>query len=687
MADRPRTNDPDRQQETTSAKAYKRRIGISAKESSDLANEVRECIETCYYFERDNRREAEIDLAFVAGDQWPQVVKQQRANTRPMLVINQIPQFVNQVVNPIREADLAIKVKPEDDQQDPKIARIYDQLISQIQYLSDAKSVYVTAHEHQVKCGIGWWRVASEYVDDASFDQELRIQKIRNPLSVYCDPGAVKLDRSDAMWIIVAEPWPRKTFKRKWPNAHSQDSVVIPSNSSPAGFLWESDDYVIVAEYYKKVPVMKTLALLESGETVDVTKLSNEQVRSMGIVSTRECHSHKVMKYVASGKEILEAPVEWPGKYIPLIPAIGGETPLKNGTMRFGITRAMRDPQQMMNFYRTATAEAIAWAPKTPWLVTDDMVSKYLSDWVNINTTNKPFLRYTPDKQFPNLKPERPGPPDVPNALIGGGEMAAEDMKRVSSIYDASLGARSNETSGVAIRSREAQGDVANNHYQDNLVHSLTHCGRVLVDLIPRIYDNQRIIRLTNPQGQEEPVTINRVLYEFDGKPILENDLSVGRFDVRVTVGKNFLTKRVEAVNALMEMTKGIPNQDAQLMLAYMMVKNSDWPGAEELAKYIKNMIPAALFADPNDPNAPKPPGPMDDPAKVAELEKLAAQIDETKQRTKKSWAETQKTLAETDLLDGQIDGQFAGTPLQQEGEEKPPKLPPDFEGGQLSVH
>lgn len=667
---------------------------LSKEEEKAVVARAREFIEDVYVFERDNRREAEIDLQFVAGDQWPAAVKAARGTTRPMLTINQLPQFVQLVTNPTREADIGIKAVPVDDAADPETAKIYNSIIQDIEYLSTAKTVYVTGNEHQAKCGIGWWRVCSQYVDDAVFDQELRIKRINNPLAVYCDTAAVEPDRSDAMAMAVVENWPRKAFKKKYPNA-SEQSIDVPNNAGAGtNFQWSSQDVVAVAEYYEKVPKKKLLAQLGDGSTVDITGKGEGELGELDaqqtIVGVREVDTYQVKKYLVSGLEVLEGPIDWPGKYIPLIPVLGAETPLKSGTMRYGVVRFARDPQQLMNFYRTATAEAIALSPKAPYLVTLKQIGPHKQAWDTLNTENRPYLPYTPDPDAPGIKPAREHPPETPEALMREANIAAEDLQRVTGIYPASMGARSNETSGVAIGQRQSQTDTANSHYADNLMHSLVHTGRVLIDLIPHIYDNERVLRIKGQDGKESKVTINKVLYVFNGQEVMQNDLSAGRFDVRVTVGRNYITKRIETLNALLEMTKSLPPQ-AQLLMLDLIVKNMDFPDSEELVKRFRSLIPPEALADPNDPNAPKPPGPMDDPMMVAQLEELAAKIEDLKKSAGLKEAQRIKTLAEADATDaetGQIvmpqiigAGQDGATPA-----EPPPEPPSGFEGGALQA-
>ncbi len=641
---------------------------LSKDEEREIVAEVREHLEDVYQYERDNRREAQIDLLFLSGDQWPEAAKQLRGTTRPMLTINQLPQFVRQVTNPTRQADIAIKVAPVDDDSDPQLAKIYDGVIKQIEDRSTAKSVYVWGNEQQCNCGIGWWQVKTQYVDDASFDQEIILERIENPLSVYCDPAAVKPDRSDAMRITVVENWPRKTFKKKYPKA-AEASVDTADGTQAYGtssFTWSTKDTVAVAMHFRKVPIKKQLALLVTGETVDITKMGEAQAGALDIQQVREVETYKVEKYLVTGEEVLEGPIDWAGKYIPIVPVMGAEIPLKNGVMRYGVVRFARDPQQIMNFAETAAAEAIAMAPKTPWLATPTMIGKYKSQWDQINLQNQPYLLYEVDPlaSATGGAPKRESGPEIPAALLSQSDRAAEQLKRVTGIYEASLGQRSNETSGIAIARRQSEGDTANAHFSDNLMHSLIYTGRILVDLIPRIYDNQRIMRLhLDTSGKPQPVQINQLAIDpetklpvigDDGQPIYINDLSTGTFDVRVTVGRSFLSKRMEAVGAMLEFAKSLPPQ-AQLLFLDLIAKNSDWPGAEEVSKRLRSLIPPAALADPDDPNAPKPPGPLDDPMVVAKLESMAAQTDKTKADTRKADADASKVIKETNAADMEL--------------------------------
>lgn len=602
-----------------------------------LVGTVRDALQEAYEHDRQNREEANTDLEFLAGNQWPDSVKSQREG-RPMLTINRLPQFVRQITNDVRQADMAIKVAPEDDDSDPELAEIYDDLIRQIQYRSSAKHVYSQAAEHQAGCSIGWFRVTTAYADDMSFNQEIKIKGIADPLSVYADPGSIEPDRSDAMWIAVTERVPKKTFKRRYPKA-SESGVDIPNDGSSA-FSWASDDSVSIAEYWYKVPVVKTLGLTADGQTLDLTTMQPDIVKLLGVVQTRPCHTHKIEMAIVSGTEVLEGPFSWPGKYIPLIPVIGGEFPLGGKLYRYSAIRFARDPQQIYNYARSAFAETIANAPKAPYVATADQIKDFKGMWDTAHTKNRPYLLYGHDPQAPG-PPKREHPPEMPTAFMQEALTAEGDMKATVGIYDAALGAKSNETSGIAIGRRQAESDVANYHFVDNLHRSLEHCGRILIDLIPKVYDNERVMRLRGEDGEERSVTINKTTYAENGMPVMVNDLSAAAFDVRVTVGRGYATKRAETADAMIEFMKAIPQSGP--VLADLIAKALDFPDSDMIAERLKKMAQQQGMIEP-DEDTPPPPDPLADPMVRVELENKHAD-------TRKKLADARKVEIETAML------------------------------------
>lgn len=600
---------------------------LSKAEGEEIVKEARERLDQAWDKDRKNRQEMATDLRFLAGDQWPDSVKTERdLDGKPMLTINRMPQFLRQVTNPVRSADLSIKTAPVDDKSDPKLAEIFDGLLKQIQYQSSARAVYAACSEHQTACGIGWARVCTDYAHDDTFDQEISIEAIPNPLSVYDDPGAIQPDRCDSKWRIITEMMPRPAFKAKYSKA-AEVGVDKPSDGLE-GISWYTDDHVRIAEYWRMVPVEKTIALTDQGETIDLAKVPEWQQASLGIKQTRKVDAYDVEMYIISGSEVLEGPKPWAGKYLPQVPFIGSEIPVESGTYRHGVLRFLRDPQQLYNYYRTACAESIGAAPKAPFVATAKQIGKYQDQWATANRKNRAYLLYEADPLAPG-PPKREPPPDTPAALIHEASAAVEDMNGVTGIYPASLGAQSNETSGIAISRRQIQGDAANYHYQDNYQRSLEYLGRVLVDIIPKVMDTERVIRILGDDDAETFVPINKAMIDpMTGQQTIVNDLSAGRFDIRVRIARSADTKRMETANSMMEFLKAFPA--AAPLIGDLVAKNSDWPGAEEIAKRLHNTIPPEVLVDPDDPNTQPPasPNPMDDPVIKSEVDLRNAQAE-----------------------------------------------------------
>lgn len=590
----------------------------------DLVREVNDRLSQAYNFDQHNRDSAAAALKFLAGDQWPELARTARAN-RPMLTINKLPQFLHQVTNDIRKNSPVLKVTPVGAGGDPVIAQIYDGIISDIQYRSSAKTVYATGGYHAAACGIGHWRVKTCYQDEDTFDQEIKVELIPYPLAVYWDPAAVKPDRSDAMWCIVVDLVPTDTFKLKYPGASQTSISEVRAPTFSTGIFWQTRDYVLVAEYWCKVPARKTLTAFEDGSTFDTTSMNVMQLYQLQqmhgqAVRRRVANSFTIEQSIVTGAEVLSGPNKWPGRYIPIVPVIGTEIPLERQTVRKGLIHDAMDAQQLYNYYRSAAAEHIALAPKSPWLVTDAMIGKHKNDWNTLHSSNKPFIRYTPDANATGQagKPERVHAPEPPQALWREAEIATDDLKATTGIYDASLGAQSNETSGVAIKRREAQGDTANFHYQDNLAASIEHTGRIFIDLIPKVYDNQRVVRLMSESGEATTVPINHTIYDDGGQPVMLNDLSVGRFDVRVTIGPSYQTKRLESASAIVELMQAVGPNLAPL-IAPLAVKNMDIPDADQAAQVLERAVSGMLPPDPNAP--PPPPDPAQQQAQMLQLE------------------------------------------------------------------
>ena len=625
----------------------------------DIVKEAREALSVSAEFDRDNRREAMEDLRFVAGFHWNDAARSERGK-RPMITINRSGQFLRQVSNPIRQNMPTIKVEPDGDD-DSYMAEIANGLFRQIQYNSSASHVYAGAVEHMVACGIGWFRIMTDYKDEESFDQEIMIKRIFNPLSVFADPSDLEPARSNMGFCLVSEIWPREAFKKKWPGK-SQNSIESPPETATnsSGITWGSTDTVRVAEFWKRTEVPITIAKLKTGETVNITDMPKKQLqmlKEMGLIAgTRQSKTHKVTMTLVSGDDILEETYECPCRWIPIIPVIGAEVPLEQGVYRHGLIRFQREPQQLHNYFMSVAAESLGQQPKSPYLATPKQIGKYRSLWDNANTSSTPYLLYDPDKDVPGGQPTRIAPPPLPTGLIQMAQMLADDMKATTGIYDAALGNKSNETSGVAIGARIEQGNQATFHFNDNLEHSLEHAGRVMLDMMPKIYDSQRTLRLMGEDGTETETEINQPSVTYDGQQMITNDMTQMRFKtVRVIMGPSYASKRQEAIQQLTQLIQAMPHLGQ--IAGDIIARNLDVEGAEEIAKRAKMMLPPAMLqmeqeggegGQPMMPQQP-PPDPMQQMQQEGQAKAMQLELQTAEAKTQQELAKVEQEKAKAE--------------------------------------
>jgi len=594
---------------------------------ADFLKEARERYDRARQRELSNVAEAYEDLEFRAGEQWDNEAKKARAD-RPCLTINRIPQFVRQVTGDMRQMKPAIKVVPVDNKGDPETAEVQAGMIRYIENRSDAPAVYFQAADSQVACGVGAWRVLTEYADDSTFNQELRIAPIEDAVAVMWDPDAVLPTREDAMWCFVPVDMTRAAFKAKYPNASVES---FDGGEHQATFTdWYGDDYVRVAEYWYKKPAKRLLALSPDGSVVDLTDAEPQEIELAKAEGARIewRDSYKVCRAIISASEVLEPHTEWPGRYIPIVPVWGEEIRIGRKIVRHGIVRYAKDPQRMYNYFRSAQTEVIALQPKAPFIGTEKQFQQYQDVWETANTANHPYLVYTPDGAAP--PPQRVPPPVSSQGIDEGVALAAEDMKAVTGIYDASLGAKSNESSGKAILARQREGDTGTYVYIDNFARAIRYTGKILIDLIPKVYDTARTIRIIGEDGKVDVVDINKPqgLAEDGETTIYKNDVTVGSYDVVLEMGPSYNTRREEAKEGMTAFLQSAP--DTAPLIIDLIAKAQDWPMANEIAERLEAVLPPQIKAlkaekegKPLPPEmAPPPPDPLQ------ELEVAGKQLD-----------------------------------------------------------
>ncbi len=578
---------------------------------------------SCY----SESREDEIDdLRFYAGSpdnhwQWPADVLQTRGavqgqtiNARPTLTINKLPQHVHQVTNDQRQNRPGAKVIPVDDKADVKVAEIFNGMIRHIEYMSDADVAYDTACENQVAFGEGYIRLLTEYCDDTTFDQDIKIGRVRNSFSVYMDPTMQDPTGADAKWCFVTEDISKDDFARMYPNAAPITTLQSLGIGDQSISNWLNEDTIRIADYYYIDYDKTTLNLYPGNATAFEGTPEDKQLRAIygKPKRSRESDRPKVKYCKINGYEILEER-EWAGKWIPVIRIIGNEFEVDGRLYVSGLVRNAKDAQRMYNYWVSQEAEMLALAPKAPFIGYGGQFEGYEEKWKTANTQNWPYLEVNPDVtdgQGAVLPlPQRAQPPMASSGLLQAKAGAAEDIKATTGQYNASLGMGSNERSGKAILARQREGDVGTYHYGDNLARGVRHVARQLVDLIPKIYDTQRIARIIGEDGETKMVKINPDQQEpvneiVDDQGIVLEKIynpSVGKYDVVAVTGPGYATKRQEALEAMAQLLQG--NPQLWQVAGDLFVKNMDWPGAQEMSKrFAKTIDPKILSDDDKSP-------------------------------------------------------------------------------------
>ena len=570
-------------------------------------------------------REDEIDdLKFYAGSpdnhwQWPAdvlatrgAVQGQTINARPCLTVNKLPQHVRQVTNDQRQNRPSGKVIPADDHADVEVAEIFNGMVRHIEYISDADVAYDTACENQVSYGEGYIRILTEYCDENTFDQDIKIGRVRNSFSVYMDPTIQDPTGADAKWCFVTEDITKADYERMYPDSAPITTLQTLGVGDQNLSQWLTEDTVRVADYYYLDYDRATLNLYPGNVTAFEGTPEDKQLKAIYGKPKRSRESDRVkIKYCKiNGYEILEER-DWAGKYIPVVRIVGNEFEVDGRLYVSGLVRNAKDAQRMYNYWVSQEAEMLALAPKAPFIGYGGQFEGYENQWKTANTNNWPYLEVNPDVTDGSGNmlplPARAQPPMASSGLLQAKAGASEDIKSSTGQYNASLGMGSNERSGKAILARQREGDVGTYHYGDNLARGVRHIVRQLVDLIPKIYDTQRVARIIGLDGETKMVKIDPS-QEEPVKKIMQDDIvidkiynpNVGKYDVVVATGPGYATKRQEALEAMAQLLQGNPSLWA--VAGDLFVKNMDWPGAQEMAKRFAKTIDPKLMEDGDKP-------------------------------------------------------------------------------------
>jgi len=585
---------------------------MAKKEDEEIVRKAKKRFKQVRDWEGDFRKLFVDDVRFANGDsdngyQWPDDLRKARqVDARPSLTINKTRQHNLQIINDAKQNKPSVVVHPTGGKSTYESAQIMEGVIRHIEYISNAQQAYDTATEFQVEGGIGYWRVLTDYSGSDSFDQEIFIRRIKDPMSVFIDPDIQEADGSDARYAFIFDNVPREVFEYKYPDFDISSGQTVLGDDDD----WITDDHIRVAEYYVKECVKDELVALPDPTTgqPEMIKLSEmpkevqKQVKADKRIRRRKIESYQVKWYKIAGGQIIDQK-DVPGKYIPVVRVIGEELIIQGKLLRKGHTRNLKDPQRMYNYWTSSATESVALQSKIPYLAPVEAIEGFENYWATANTTNHAYLPYNGIDEQGNAvpRPSREQPPVMPSAYLQGMQTAAEEMRMVSGQYEASFGAPSNETSGVAISQRQRMGDRATYHYIDNLARAIRFTGKILIDLIPIIYDTPRVLRILAKDGSDEEVQIDpshpnamaEQQDEFTREVKKIFNPNVGEYDVVADIGPAYQTQREEAFATFSKIAMNNP----QLMdkVGDLVFKAADFPMADEFAERLSRGINPAL--------------------------------------------------------------------------------------------
>jgi len=570
-----------------------------------IIDEAKDFLKLCNDADTMNRQEALEDLKFVNGDQWPVELQNSRnLESRPILTINKLDGYCRQVTNQQRQQRPRIKVHGTNSQAQEKTAEVIEGMTRHIEVNSNADNAYDTAFDHAVRMGWGFWRVTTNYVSEDSFDQEIYIDTIDNPFTVYFDPNSERVDGSDAERCLITTMMSKEKFRKLYPKCDDGTSFT-QRGTGDAQSEWITKEDIRIAEYFYVQRESATLYQLSDGtskfaEGSDFFK--RLEMAGLEIVDKRPSYKRTVKWKKLTAIEVIEER-EWPGTYIPVVPVYGRHVVIGDKKKKFGMVRHAKDAQRMYNFWQTTITESVALAPKAKWIMAEGQDEGHENEWAGANVKSYPLLRYkqTDIDGQPAPPPQRLQPEPPPTGVMAAAQSINQDISTLMGIYDPSQQLPGN-MSGKALNGQQQQVDLTNFDFYDNLTKSIQHTGKIILDLIPHVYDSQRVMRIIGPDGKPDLVGINQPQQDAQGVYTVMHDMSVGKYDVVMDTGPGYNSKRQEAVESMVDMLKVDPALMQQA--GDLIFRNMDFPGADIIADRLAAANPLAQI----DEKSPIPP-------------------------------------------------------------------------------
>jgi hypothetical protein len=243
---------------------------LSYKDKYEDHQSVLNLLSSCQEADHDNRemsREAHLFLDKRDG-QWEPYWWEANQN-KPRYTFDNVNPIVDQVASEIEQADFDIRVSPAGGNATKDIAATYDGLIRNIENISNAKQVYSQAARGMVTGGFDAWRVSQKFADDNSFDQDIVIEKIGNPVDrVWFDSAAELQDKSDSRYCFVLHPMAVDEYENRWPEGSGES---VPDDREGDAY-YDKAEAIVVGEFLYMESEDRELVMMSNGQTHEVNE-------------------------------------------------------------------------------------------------------------------------------------------------------------------------------------------------------------------------------------------------------------------------------------------------------------------------------------------------------------------------------------------------------------------------------
>lgn len=606
---------------------------------------ARKFLDNCQTHERPIREQIKLRLQMYVGQglQWDERERSRRnAARRPMIEVNECKPPIDQVETDIRLNPPGPICHPVGNGANAETADVIAGLFRQAEYASDAKQAYVCAGKHSAISGYGVIEYGTRYVDD-TLEQEVYVIPNPDPSMWWFDPLAKGENREDA---LLALKGPRILSRDAYELEYGTKRKILDRNyldtfKSWAGnvqgmFGWAGDYKSIntwttsgkgpywIAEFWRVAVKLKKRRMytdnvmrfdaeaknLRAG-VVPKADPDGDTSEYERMVPIRTC-----TKYVVDACEIL-VETEFIDDHIPALAILGPEIYIDGELYRGSLVAGMVGPQRALNYTATSMMEIAGKVPRAPFIGTqgqfNDIGDDGVNKWATATTEDHAWLAVEPvplvdettgRSVFAPL-PQRNMMEASIQWLLGLAAFFKDAIQATSAYSATSLGKRTANQSGEAIRALQAESSKGTFSYPDGVNSGVAVMYQRWLRIFPKIKDAAQVATIIQADGQNEQILINQ---EFphpsgaknpDGSPKMQaHHIGLGRYSVRVDAGPSPNERNTQAQGSLANLFKAAPEllQIPGVAAAYARMLGDGNPRVDQIA----DMLPGGAGDEPN---------------------------------------------------------------------------------------